>query len=298
MIDKRFLVHGFLPAIAAACSFAMMAGLVKLASADVPLPVLVFLRNLAGLAIILPVVLPRGRRYLKTKKLKMHMFRSLISLCAITSFFYALGHIGLAEASLLNATSPLFIGILATLILGESLNRALVLSLLTGFIGVALILKPGTELFTLAALAGLASGFFIACAKIIIRYMASTEPVLRTVFYFSLLTTIYSAVPLLWLWQTPSPRTFIIMVLAGMTATLGQTFLTYAYTHNRAVKVAPFTYITVLAAGLIGWWIWNEIPDAGSSIGALLVIAACLVITLEGKPLIAWKKKPPPAARD
>jgi len=257
MIDKRFLVHGFLPAIAAACSFAMMAGLVKLASADVPLPVLVFLRNLAGLAIILPVVLPRGRRYLKTKKLKMHMFRSLISLCAITSFFYALGHIGLAEASLLNATSPLFIGILATLILGESLNRALVLSLLTGFIGVALILKPGTELFTL-----------------------------------------YSAVPLLWLWQTPSPRTFIIMVLAGMTATLGQTFLTYAYTHNRAVKVAPFTYITVLAAGLIGWWIWNEIPDAGSSIGALLVIAACLVITLEGKPLIAWKKKPPPAARD
>lgn len=291
--NRRFLLHGFLPAFCSACCFALMASLIKLASAELPASVLVFMRNVVGLIIILPIVLPRGLVYLKTGRLRMHMLRGFISLCAMTCFFYAIAHVGLAEATLLNAASPLFIGILATLLLNEQLSRSKIIALIIGFIGVALILKPGTQLFTIAALIGLASGFFIGCAKILIRMMSSTEPVLRTVFYFSIFSCLYSTIPLIWFWQSPSTDAIILMILAGISATAGQTLLTYAFTHNEATRIAPFTYVTVLMATLIGWLGWNELPDIGSSIGAILVIISCLVITMQGKLLQVWKRKQP-----
>ncbi len=270
-----------------------MASFIKITSEELPASQLVFLRSVIGLLIILPIVLPRGYQFIKTSKLKLHLFRALISLCAMTCFFYAIGHIGLSESALLNATSPLFIGILATIFLQEQLDRFSLLALLCGFIGIALILKPGTELFSLAALIGLASGLFIGCAKILVRYMSDTEPVLRTVFYFSLLSTLYSSIPMFWLWQSPSNDALIYMLLAGICATGGQTLLTYAYSHNEAIQVAPFTYVTVLIATLIAWLVWREFPDLTSSIGAILVIVSCLVITFQKKMPNPWKQKTP-----
>ncbi|MCG8380077.1 MAG: DMT family transporter, partial [Proteobacteria bacterium] len=129
-----------------------MATCIKLASSDLPAPQLVFLRSVVGLIIILPIVLPRGINFIKTPVLPTHMLRGLISLCAMTCFFYAIGNVGLSESTLLNATSPLFIGLLAMPILKEKTNLHSAIALITGFIGVALILKPGTSLFTFAAL--------------------------------------------------------------------------------------------------------------------------------------------------
>jgi len=83
------------------------------------------------------------------------------------------------------------------------------------------------------------------------------------------------------------------MMLAGISATGGQTLLTYAFTHNEAVTVAPFTYVTVMMATLIGWIVWNELPDIGSSIGAVLIIGSCLSLTVQGKLPNPWKLKIP-----
>ena len=282
-------MHGFLPAFASATCFALMATLIKVAAVELPAIELVFLRSIVGLCIIVPIALPKGRNYLITPVFKLHLIRALVSLCAMSCFYYAIGHIGLSETTLLNATSPLFIGILAPLLLKESLNRLILIALITGFIGVSLILKPGTHLFTLAAAIGLGSGFFIALAKILVRYMSDTEPVLRTVFYFSILSTLYSGILLPFYWVTPSHTTLICMILAGIFATGGQTLLTYAFSHNDAVKVAPFTYVTVVIATITAWLGWDELPDLGSSIGALLVISACLLITFQGKLPDPWQ---------
>ncbi len=292
-INKRYLIHGFLPAFCSACCFAVMATCIKLASSELPAPQLVFFRCLFGLIIILPIVLPKGPDFIKTPILHMHIFRGFISICAMSCFFYAIGHVGLSESTLLNATSPLFIGLMSMPILKEKVSIETTFALLVGFIGVALILKPGTALFTLAALVGLCSGFFIASAKVLVRYMANTEPVLRTVFYFSITTTLYSGTIMIWLWQTPSMFDVSIMVLAAICATGGQTLLTYAFTHNDAVTVAPFTYVTVVMATLIGWIGWNELPDIGSSIGAILIIGACLSLSFQGKLPNPWKLRKP-----
>ena len=115
----------------------------------------------------------------------MHLIRGLISISAMTCLYFAIANIGLSESTLLNAASPLFIALLAFPILNERINLKIFFILLIGFFGVVLILKPGTSMFSIGAIIGLCSGFFIACAKILIRYMANTEPVMRTVFYFS-----------------------------------------------------------------------------------------------------------------
>jgi drug/metabolite transporter (DMT)-like permease len=292
-LDKRYLVHGFLPAFASACCFAILVSCIKAASSALPAPQLVFLRSIVGLLIILPIVLPRGIKFIKTPILPMHLLRGLISLSAMTCLYYAIGHVGLSESTLLNATSPLFIGLLALPILKEKITLRNAIALIIGFIGVTMILKPGTALFTFAALIGLCSGFFIGCAKILVRYMASTEPVMRTVFYFSIFSTLYSGLLMIWFWQTPSLIDLSIMVLAGISATAGQTLLTYAFTHNEAVTVAPFTYVTVVIATLIGWIVWNELPDISSSIGAVLIIGSCLSLSLQGKLPNPWKLKKP-----
>ncbi len=292
-IDKRYLIHGFLPAFSSACCFAVLVSCVKAVSSDLPAPQIVFLRSIVGLIIILPIVLPRGKEFIKTTVLPMHMLRGFISLCAMTCLYFAIGHVGLSESTLLNATSPLFIGILSMPILKEKITLRNALALIIGFVGVSLILKPGTSLFTLAALVGLCSGFFIGCAKLLVRYMADTEPVLRTVFYFSIFSTLYSSILMIWFWQTPSLIDISIMILAGISATGGQTLLTYAFSHNDAVTVAPFTYVTVAMATLFGWLIWNELPDIGSSIGAVLIIGACLSLSVQGKLPNPWKLKKP-----
>lgn len=269
-----------------------MAVCIKIASSELPAVQLVFLRSIIGLLIILPIVLPRGINYIKTPVLHLHMFRGLISICAMTCFFYAISKVGLSESTLLNASSPLFIGLLAMPILKEKITTRSAIALVVGFIGVCFILKPGTALFTFAALIGLCSGLFIACAKILVRYMANTEPVMRTVFYFSIFSTIYSSVLMIWFWQTPSLFDVSIMVLAAICATGGQTLLTYSFTHNEAVTVAPFTYVTVMMATILGWVGWNELPDIGSSIGAVLIIGSCLSLTIQGKLPNPWKQKP------
>lgn len=292
-LDKRYLIHGFLPAFCSACCFAVMATCIKVASSDLSSPQLVFFRSFIGLMIILPFVLPKGINFIKTPVLHMHFFRGFISLCAMTCFFYAIANVGLSESTLLNATSPLFIGLMSMPILKEKVSKSTAIALIIGFIGVAFILKPGTDLFTIAALIGLCSGFFIASAKILVRYMANTEPVMRTVFYFSITSTLYSGILMIWFWQTPALSDVLIMILAAICATGGQTLLTYSFTHNEAVSVAPFTYVTVVMATLIGWIGWNELPDIGSTFGAILIISACLSLSFQGKLPNPWKLKKP-----
>lgn len=291
-MQRRYLIHGVLPAISAACCFAIMSACVKLVADTIPASMAVFLRNSIGLFFVLPLVLPRGIAFLKTKRLKTHLIRSLFSLCAMTCFFLAIGKIGLAEATLLNTTSPIFITLLAVLFLGEKINRTILLAIVSGFVGVALILNPQENVIAVGALFGLASGFFIACTKVLIRHMASSEPVLRTMFYFSIFSTLYSTIPLIWFWKTPDASSFTIMIIAALSGTAGQLLLTYSFTHNPASKIAPFSYSIVVIATIIGWIGWQELPSHSAIIGALIVISACIVMTLQGKFPDAWRILP------
>ncbi len=118
---------------------------------------------------------------------------------------------------------------------------------------------------------GALSGLLAAVAMVSVRGMSVTEPTVRTVFYFSAISTVVSAVPLLWAWRTPTVPALALMALAGFFATQGQLLLTRGYALAPAARVGPYTYMTVTFASAIGWILWREIPDSMTIAGAVLI---------------------------
>ena len=234
----------------------------------------VFLRNIFGLFFLTPFLLRLGIRNLATKRAGAHITRSLFGLAAMYCFFYSISRLHLAEAVLLNYSSPIFIAIIALLWLGERPSFKLIIAILIGFTGLCFILKPGITIFQQAAWIGLLSAVLAAFAMVTIRNLSSTEPTIRIVFYFSMTSTIVSAIPLIWFWQTPALNVLAAMAFAGLAATCGQLLLTKAYSLAPAAYVGPFTYATVVFAAIYGWIFWTEIPDIYTLLGAILIIVA------------------------
>lgn len=251
-------------------AFAAMAGLIKHLAVAMPTEMMVFFRNFFGLIALAPLLL-RGNITLKTEHPRWHISRAVFGVTAMYCFFYALGKLPLADAVLLNYTAPVFTPLIALLWLHERVPVNVRWAIAVGFIGVVLILKPGHDLFTPATLVGLASGLLAAFAMTAIRRMAQTEPALRIVFYFSVVATVVSAVPLLWAWQNVAWLDLLPLAGLGVFASIGQLFLTKAYTLAPAARVGALTYATVVFAALLGWIFWGETLDLFSLSGAVLV---------------------------
>jgi len=267
----------------AALMFASMGVAVRYASASLPSETLVFLRNGFGLLFLLPWLYRGGFRSLKTKRLSGHITRSVTGLAAMYCFFYAIAHLPLVEAVLLNFSSPIFTAIIAIIWLGEEATRKLLLAIVIGFCGICFILKPGIGILSAAALVGLISAVFAAMAMVSIRDLSKTEPTRRIVFYFCVTSTLISAIPMIWYWQTPDLKALLAMVFAGASATLGQLLLTHGYSLAPAAKVSPYSYNTIIFAAIYGWIFWSETPDILTLFGALLIIFAG-IITLLSRP--------------
>jgi drug/metabolite transporter (DMT)-like permease len=270
--------------LAAAFLFATTGAIIKYVSATLPNEMVVFFRSFFGLLALSPFFVRHGPRYYATRRLSAHLVRALAGVAAMYCYFYALGHLPLAEAVLLNYTAPLFIPLAARFWVGESFSPRLWWPIGIGFVGIGLILKPGMSLLVPIALIGLAAGIFSALAMAGIRKLTGTEPATRVVFYFSLTSTLVAALPLAWRWQTPAAGHWLALVLIGGLSTVAQILMTRGYAHAPAAQVGPFLYAIVVFAGLFGWGFWAEIPDWLSLAGTLLVACAgVLTIRMGGR---------------
>jgi drug/metabolite transporter (DMT)-like permease len=283
------LPRGALLMVTSAMLFALMGVAVKLAAQTLPNAMVVFFRNGVGLLALAPWLWPLGWDGLRTRHLKEHLVRSLAGLASMYCFFYALAHLRLADAILLNYSIPLFMPFVESAWLGEPFPRRLWRVILLGFAGIVLILKPGLGLFQPVALVGVLSALFASVAQVGIRRLTHTEPVPRIVFYFGVIATAISAAPLATEWRTPPPAIWGLLAGLGVVATAGQLTLTRAYSHAPATRVGPFIYTAVVFAALLDWAFWGQWPDRLSLAGALLVMTAG-VLALRVHP------EPPPAA--
>ena len=274
--------------ICASLLIALVGALVKSASASLNNEMVVFLRNFFVMLCVLPWIRSGNRPgNIRTSCLRLHLLRGLTGLFAMYCFFYAVSRIQLSAAFLLLSSSPLFIPIIAWVWLHEPVAAAVRIAILVGFLGVLFILKPGFGIIHPAALVGLGAGLLSAVAMVTIRRMSPTEPAIRILFYFTLVSTLASIVPLIWAWQTPEPHTLLLMALLGLLATAGQYLLTRAYSFAPAAQVGPFTYMNVVFATLIGWRVWGETLDALAWIGAALICIAGIIASRRSQPPVA-----------
>jgi drug/metabolite transporter (DMT)-like permease len=268
--------------VGSALLFAAMGAAVKIASASLPNAMLVFARSSLGLVALLPWLVRLGPRNLATRHFREHLVRGLAGVGAMYCFFYAIAHLRLADAVLLNYSLPLFMPFIESVWLREPFPRRLWWGVGLGFLGVLVILRPGPGIFQPAALAGLAAALLAAIAQVGVRQLTRSEPSSRIVFYFGVISTAVSALPLVHEWRTPPPPLWLTLIALGVLATAGQLLLTEAYAFAPAARVGPFIYMSVVFAGLFDWWLFAKPPDRFTLVGAVLIAAAGVVVLKQG----------------
>lgn len=272
--DENILAGGGLILLAAA-SYACMGALVKLGKV-VPDQQLVFMRNFVCLLVLLPWILLPKPKALATPVLGTHLIRAVAGLLNMYCFFFSIRYILLADAMLLNNTMPLFIPLVLLVWKGKKIPLKLIPGLIIGFIGVIFILRPSMELFKPAALVALASGFFMSISMAGIRELGKFEPIYRILFYYFLISSIISFIPLFWGWEFHTPLTWLILVGVGIFAAVYQYFLTKGYQYAPAQKISPLIYFAVILSGAFDWIFWGDVPELMSYIGVVLVIAGAI----------------------
>ena len=274
---------GSLYILLSALAFSLMGVLIKSLAELATEEQIVFFRNFFSLIILAPIFLKNIRKTFSTTALNYHLLRGLAGITSMYCYFYALTNMPIANAVLLSYSAPLFTPIIAYLWIKERTSWYSVLLIAIGLLGVMLVLKPGVTVFTKASVVALASGFFAAIAMVSIRKMSATEPAIRIVFFFSLIATVISAIPLFWYWSPLESLTWAKLIIIGTVATIGQYALTKGYSLATVAKAGPFTYMTVVFAGVFGWLLWDELPDGYSFFGAALVILAGVLNTNAGQ---------------
>jgi drug/metabolite transporter (DMT)-like permease len=281
MLYRQNLLLGALFILLAEWFFASMGAAVKMVTAELPSEMAVFMRNLFALLLMLPLVWRSGLNGLKTGVFHIHLLRAVVGVSAMYCFFHVLAHLQLADGMLLKMTAPLFMPLIALIWLGERLHKRILLALGIGFLGVVLVLNPEGE-FNRVALIGLLGGALAALAKVSLRRLGRSEPSVRVVFYFALLSSLISTVPMLWHWQMPDLKQWALLALVGLLGTLGQLLLTRGYAIASAAAVSPFTYASVLFGAGYGYLFWEETISLQFVLGALL-IALAGVLALRGR---------------
>jgi drug/metabolite transporter (DMT)-like permease len=195
-------------------------------------------------------------------------------LATMACFFYAIAHLRLPDAVLLNYSLPLFMPFVESAWLGEPIPHRLWGPVAVGFLGIVMILKPGASVFQPAALVGVLSALFASVAQVGIRRLTRTEPLALIIFYFGLVSTVLSAAPAALSWRTPQGREWLVLLAVGAFGSVGQILLTAAYAHAPAARVGPFIYSSVVFAGLLEWALWRSVPDALSFAGMVVVAGA------------------------
>ncbi len=283
-MEHHRLVAGALFIISAELMFACMGATIRYLSDDMNNGMLVFARNLVGLALVATLVSLPGRQDLRTQVPHLHLLRGSAGLGAMYCFFFAIANMPLANAMLLKLTAPLFMPLVAFAWLDERFTWLVVLALGVGFAGVTLILLP--DFASMAPVAGIAllGGVLAAIAKVTVRRLSATEPASRTVFYFAAIGTVASLLPVIWLWQTPAPDTWRWLLALGGFATAGQFLLTRGMSCAPAARLGPFTFFSVIFGALLGWVFWNEVLGWSTIVGTLLVLASAVLVGRRSQP--------------
>lgn len=256
--------------------FSIMGICIRFASETVDNPTIVFFRNAVGLFIFIPMLFKYGLDFIKTDKLWMHTWRSIVGLAAMYGFFYAIAHLKLSNAMVFSYSSPIFIPLIAYFFLKEKINRNMILAAVIGLIGVLLVAKPDEGFFNTLSFIGLGACFLSAMAFVTVRALTSTEPPERIVFYFCIFGTLISSIPMFWHWRIFTLKELALLVTAGLLANISQLFMSYAYSLAPAGQIGPMNYIAIIFAGIWGFIFWHEIPDLFSIIGISIILIAIL----------------------
>jgi len=279
--------------VVSALAFSVMSLFVKL-TGDKGVPVLeiVAARSVVSLVISAVSIQRLGIAFFGQRKLLL-LSRGLVGFIALNCLFYALTHLPLAEATVIQYLHPMFTAVLAFIFLKERFSMATLACLTISFIGLLFVVRPELAFSTLpqpldevAVLAALAGALGSAVAYVLVRSLGKTEHPLVIVLYFPLVSLPFSV---LMLWNDfvmPQGLTWFYLLAVGVSTQIGQVALTRAMQTETASRATSFAYLQVVFAIILGLVFYQEVPNSGTVIGAgFIVMAAYLNVLWHRKPL-------------
>lgn len=203
-----------------------------------------------------------------------HLIRSACQLGATGCFFAALPHIGLAEATALTDLNPVFITLGAALFLGERLGPRRIAGVLVAFAGAMIVIRPGAEVFSPAALLPLAAALFYTANALLTRHLGPRESHWTPMLHAGLFGAVVTSALQPWMWHPIAGGDLPFFALLGLLGTGAQLCLIRAFSMAEAGAVAPFAYVGILFATFWGIVLYGEWPDLPTMVGALVIVAA------------------------
>lgn len=286
-MNNNNILKGILCIIIAGFGFALMSLFVKL-SGDLPSMQKGFFRNIIAVFISsIPLIkhwkvinIPRNN----TGWLVL-ISRSVFGTIGLVLNFYAISHISLADSSIIQKLSPFIIIILSYIFFKEEMTKFQVFAIIIAFIGITLIIKPsGNNIISMGALAALLGALCAGIAYTCVRYLGthniSGEFI---IFFFSSLSSLMLLPYLILDYRTMTYYQLFMLLLAGISATIGQYGVTFAYKFAAAKNISVFDYSQVLFSGIFGYMFFGEFPDFQSLIGYIIVISVGIVLVLRSK---------------
>lgn len=271
---------GIACAVTGMFGMAVMDTCAKLLGAGYAISQVVLVRNAVGAAAVLLFVAfaPGGFASLKIRRPGLLLLRSVANIGAAYLFFAGLRYLPLADAFAIAFAAPMFITALSVPVLGEHVGLRRWAAVTVGFLGVLVVVQPGTDSFQPAALLPLGAAVSYATAMLIGRKLTRNLSTAAIMFWPSLAAVLAMAFFMPAQWQTPTlpdSGTFLFMGLIG---TLGMSLITQGYRHAPAAVIAPFDYSVLLWGVIFGWIFWQDIPGPNVWIGATLLIGSGLYI--------------------
>lgn len=271
---------------AGAFFFSVMSLLVKVAGERLPTMEIVLARSVlvAGLAGATAVL---RRRDVRGREPRLLLLRGILGFAALSCFFFAVVHLPLAEATVIQYTNPVFTALLAAAVLSETLRPRELALAATSLVGVVLVARPGflfgagTSLPLPAVLIALGGAIFSAGAYVTVRRLRR-EHASVIVFWFAAISTLASLPLALTVWVDPTPREWAVLLGVGVSTHLGQESVTRGLQRERAGRAMTVGYLQIVFAAVWGGMVFGDIPGAWSFLGGAVIVASTFALGRTG----------------
>ena len=270
--------------IVATLFFSAMSVFAKFAGQRLPTMELVLARIVVTFAMSVWAIRAIGIGYLGNNR-RLLLARGVCGFMGLSCYFYAITHLPLADATVIQFCNPMLTAVLAAIVLKEKLSAIDIVGTVSSLAGVVLVAQPtflfgsATSLDPVAVTAGVVGALFSALAYVIIRRLGKTEHHLTIVFYFPLIAGPLS-VPLLAAEGLVMPRgwEWLLLLGIGVAAQLGQIFMTQGFKLETAGRASAVTYLQIVLAYAWGVLFFGEFPNTLSVVGAVLVVMSVLSV--------------------
>jgi drug/metabolite transporter (DMT)-like permease len=283
-LDPR--TAGILIFVAALVFGSVHNGLSKSLTDELPVPLIIWWRYLGLFVIVVPWALLRhGRSAVVPARPWLHVLRGALIIVASLSFLGAVSGMPLADTMAIVFVYPFVITALAPLLLREHVRPSMWIAVLTGFLGVLIVMRPGFAEIDGYALLALLTGMTFALVLLITRMLSVASPPTVTATWTAAIGILVLSLALPYIWVTPSLEQLVTLAILSILAATSQLMTMQAFSRAGASVLAPFGYSEIVTATAVGFVMFADLPDAVTWLGILVIVGSGIYIAVAGRPI-------------